>query len=109
MGTSVMSRLLLLYIKLMPSLPPSLENSHSFSLSYMHSPHAGTGAGQSPLGGLAIGLPLPLSCGHVFSGEVSFVKGREYRLEVGRDTTLLRLAPLSSSLLAPGCQCPEPA
>ena len=91
------------------SPPAPLENSHSFSLSHMHSPHADTGAGQAPLGGLAIGLPLPLSCGHVFSGQVSFVKGGGYGLEVDRATTLLRLAPLSSSLLAPGCQRPEPA
>lgn len=64
-----------------------LENSHSFSLSYMHSPHTGTGAGQSLLGGLAIGLPSPLASGHVFSGEVNFVMGGGYGLEVGRIPT----------------------
>lgn len=89
-----------------------LENSHSFSLSYMHSPHTGTGAGQSLLGGLAIGLPSPLSSGHVFSGDVNFVMGGGYGLEVGRDTNLLRLAPsllASLPLAASALSLPDPS
>lgn len=87
-----------------------LLREFSFFLTLVHvQPSHRYRAGQFALAGLAVGPTSPLSSGHVFSGEVLFVKDRGIRDGDAEGYYPPKACSLSSSLLAPGRQRPEPA